>query len=432
MKTLLYHILLVIALFIVFWYIVSAVADSSTPYRDLSEAGVDFYGHGREQKEPEHLKAVCIGLMGPEKTLEGKQLQHGVAMAIEEANAKGGYHGISYKIIFRPDDGPWGMAAKQVVRLTYEDKVWLILGGLDGHRTHLAELISAKAWIPIVTPCAHDLTIDYANVPWVFRCMPDDNRQARVLLRYAIERGYRRLIVLTEGERESHTAFLRLKEVANREHYPLTRHLEYIPHNPTAILSRIQNASMDAILVWGRPHTVLPLLNALREVGITVPVLGPAVLATPEIATKANELGEIIVAAPYDLSQDDAAISSFRQKYQKRTGTLPSPIAFFAYDATRLVITAIERAGLNRARIRDELARMSFDGLTGTIHFDGLGGNPTEPVLMTLRAGQWVRLNPESQKTGKPESQQEQDIQDFRLQSGNPRKPESRKASKRK
>ncbi len=395
-----------IFMFIAFGCPFFAVANSSVPYSDFSEAGAEFYGQGREAGEPDKLKSVRLGLMGPEKTPEGKQLQNGVALAIEQANARGGYHGVPYEIIFRPDDGPWGMAAKQVVHLTYDDEVWAILGGLDGHRTHLAELIAAKAWIPIITPTASDLTIDYANVPWVFRCMPSDTRQAQILLNYAYQHGYKNLIVLTEGQREAHTGFLRLNEVARRMRYQISMHIEYNPHNPTAILPRLKNITIDAIIIWGHPDSALPLLIALREDDITDPVLAPAIFAIPQIAQKAPTTGELIVAAPYDLSrfrknsescsnesqENDTPISTFMQQYQKRTGTFPSPIALFAYDATRMVIAAIERAGLNRAKIRDELSRISFDGLTGMIHFDSLGGNPAQPVLMILREGQWMHV----------------------------------------
>jgi len=400
------NILPTIFMFIAFWHISFAIANPSIPYSDFSEAGAEFYGQGREESEPDKLKAVRLGLMGPEKTSEGKQLQNGVALAIEQANARGGYRGIPYEIIFRPDDGPWGMAAKQVVRLTYEDEVWAILGGLDGHRTHLAELIAAKAWIPIVTPTASDLSIDYANVPWVFRCIPSDTRQAETLLNYAHKRGYKNLVVLTEGQREAHTGFLRLKEVARRMRYQISMHIEYNPHNSTAILPRLKNIAIDAIIIWGHTDSALPLLIALREDGITAPVLAPAILAIPQIAQKAPTTGELIVAAPCDLSrfgknaescsnesqENDTPISTFMQQYQKRTGTFPSPIALFAYDATRMVIAAIERAGLNRAIIRDELSRISFNGITGMIHFDSLGGNPAQPVLMILREGQWMRV----------------------------------------
>jgi ABC-type branched-subunit amino acid transport system substrate-binding protein len=46
---------------------------------------------------------------------------------------------------------------------------------------------------------------------------------------------------------------------------------------------------------------------------------------------------------------------------------------------------------LNRARIRDALARISFDGITGKIEFDSLRGNVAAPILMTVKSGRWTR-----------------------------------------
>jgi ABC-type branched-subunit amino acid transport system substrate-binding protein len=358
----------------------------------LTDAGAGFFGHGRESQDPDTLTAVRIGLTGPAKTREGLHLQYGTALAIEDANKLGGYRGIPYEVVFRPDDGPWGIAAKQVVRLTYEDEVWTILGGLDGHHAHLAELIAAKAWIPVVTPYASDRTVDYANVPWVFRCAPDDGQQARALVRHARQQRYRRIVVLTEGERESSIGWERLLDTAKQERRPFALHIEYDPYNPASVRSRLQNVTADAFIIWGNAERVLPLIRTIRELGKTAPVLGPASLATPEFAENASGLGEILVVAPHDLSRDDHELRAFHRRYAEYAGMPPSPVALYAYDATRMIQTAIERAGLNRARIRDELASMSFDGLVGKISFNSLGGNSAKPVLMALELGRWVRL----------------------------------------
>ena len=362
------------------------------PYRTFSEAGAAFYGHGRELEAPPDLRSVRIGLIGPEKGRAGMHLKNGTAMAVKEANTQGGYRGLPFEVVFRPNDGPWGMGAKQAVRLTYEDEVWAILGALDGHHAHLAELIAAKAWIPVVTPSASDLTIDYANVPWVFRCMPDDAQQAGMLVRHAGRRGYKRTVVLSEGERESRNGWERLLDASQRERFPFILHVEYDPLHPTTILPRLQHVELDALIIWGRPESVLPLIHALRKMGITAPVLGPSLLATPSFAEEARGLQDITVVAPYDMSRDDPDRIDFYQAYVQHTGLPPSPIAIYAYDATRMIIQAIGRAGLNRTRIRDELAHMSFDGLAGAIQFDTLGGNRAEPVLMTCTAGEWVCL----------------------------------------
>ena len=378
-------------LFNILWFL-PFISDVSDPYFDFSNAGAKFYGHGRELKEPVGLKSVRIGVMGPEKASEGKQLRHSVEMALEEANKKGGYHGIPYEMVFRSDDGPWGTASKQVVRLAYEDNIWAIIGGLDGHHAHLAELVVAKAWVPVITPCAADFTIDYANVPWVFRCIPDDNRQAGALLDFARERGYKRIVVLTELQREAYIGFQRLKETSWRKRYPLALHIQYSSNHPEHVLPRLRGMSMDALVIWGSHGSVIPLIGVLRKAGITVPVLGPSALATPKMAKAAHLWGELIVAAPCDLSRDDPEFLNFKQRYEKRTGTSPSPVALFTYDTSCLLIKVIEKTGLNRVRIRDELAKASFNGLTGNIRFNSLGGNRAEPVLMTLEGGGWVRL----------------------------------------
>jgi ABC-type branched-subunit amino acid transport system substrate-binding protein len=362
------------------------------PYRTLSEDGAGFFGHGRESQDPDSLSAVRIGLTGPGKTVDGLHLQYGAALAIEDANRRGGYRGVPYEVIFRPDDGPWGTAAKQVVQLTYEDDVWAILGSLDGQHAHLAELIAAKAWIPVVTPWASDRTVDYANVPWVFRCAPDDGRQALALIRHASQQGYKHTIVLSEGDRESRTGWERLRDAARWERHHFTLHIEYDPYNPTAILPRLERVTADAFIIWGKAQGALSLIRDIRKLGITAPVLGPILLATPEFANGAHELGDIVVVAPYHLNEDSSERRAFYERYMDKTGMPPSPVALYAYDATRLIQAAIENAGLNRARIRDELARTSFDGLVGNIHFDTLGGNPAEPELMTLRLGEWISL----------------------------------------
>jgi len=360
------------------------------PYFDFSKAGAGFYGAGREVPDPV-VTTVRIGVLAPAKDFEGRQMRSGVEIAIEEANERGGYRGIPYEAVVRADDGPWGVAAGQLVSLAYEDKVWAVIGGIDGNRTHVAELVASKAWVPVITPAASDSSVDYANVPWVFRCVPADSRQADLLLGYAQNKGYRNLIAITEMQRDGYTGFTRLQQAAWLEHQPLAAHLQYPPGNPEAILPQLREFDADAFVVWGSAKSAAALIRVLRTAGAEVPILGPSELAGPEL-TQLDVTGNIVVAAPCDLSRDDDGMRRFVDAFRRRTGTEPSAIAMYAYDSARLTIDAVERAGLNRARIRDELAGTSFQGITGKIEFNSLRGNTADPVLLKLQDGRWVRL----------------------------------------
>jgi branched-chain amino acid transport system substrate-binding protein len=363
------------------------------PYFDFSKAGSGFYGPGREAPDPVNLKSVRIGVMGPGKDAEGLQMRTGVRMALDEMNRKGGYKGIPYEMVFRPDDGPWGMAAKQVVDFAYEDNVWTIIGGLDGLRTHIAELVVSKVWVPVVTPSASDVSIDYANVPWVFRCAPADSRQAELLLDYAQKRGYKRVAVLTEAQRDGHTGFLRLREAAGHRNIELEAHLQFAAGNPEAVVPQLHGLKPDALIIWGSSGPSLDLLRVLRAAGIKTRVLGPASLASAEIPADPAWIGDLVVAAPYDLSRENQALREFSARFKSLAGVPPTPIALLSYDAARLVAKTVGTVGLNRMRIRDELARISYEGIAGKTEFNSLRGNVREPVMLTLRNGRWVQVN---------------------------------------
>ena len=363
------------------------------PYRELSGSG--FAGPGREIEPPDSLASVRVGLIGPGDTPQGRQLRQGAMLAAAQANAGGGYRGIPFEIIARADDGPWGVAAQQVVELSYGDEVWAIIGSVDGKRAHAAELVAAKAWVPVVITAAADRTIDYANVPWVFRCLPDDRVQAEALLGAVEAGGWSRVVVVSEANRDTRAAIERLREAAGDRRMVLHRLLEYRPRDLGAIVSQIRDAKADVLLVWGHAASAMALIEAARGAGVSVPVLAPSQLAVPEVGARADRLRPLIVAAPFDYTDADVERMDFERRFIDAAGEQPTYVAAFAYDSMRLVLAAIDSAGLNRARIRDRLAQTSFDGVTGKISFNGVGGNRDSlPVLLTVEDGVWQRWLP--------------------------------------
>jgi len=368
--------------------VLTAGPTASEPYRNLAIAGAGFLGPGRDTPAPDTLTTIRLGVAGPANTAAGRQLLQGVTLAAAEANARGGYHDLPYEVISRPDDGPWGVVAKQIVRLACEDEAWVIIGSLDGARAHAAELVAAKLWVPVLATAA-DHTIDYANVPWVFRVLPDDLSQARALLRTAAEAGWKRLVLISEGWRDAHLGAAQLLRDASGWGLEVVLHLEYDPYAPTDGVRRVLENPADAIVIWGRPFAAVPLMAALRRAKVEAPFLLPAVLAVQEVAQLGEGGGEVLVASPCDLSARSPEMTSFILRWRQQTGSEPSCVGAIAYDAARLAIAAIERVGLNRARIRDELAASDFMGLNGGFSFNSLGGRVHQPVMQTLRDGRW-------------------------------------------
>ena len=89
-------------------------------------------------------------------------------MAVEEANASGGFEGAPYRLIPAWSQNPWEAAVRQLADIVFQRRVWVIVGGADSATTHLAEQIVAKAHVPLVSPISTDKTVNLANVPWTF------------------------------------------------------------------------------------------------------------------------------------------------------------------------------------------------------------------------------------------------------------------------
>ena len=78
--------------------------------------------------------------------------------------------------------------------------------------------------------------------------------------------------------------------------------------------------------------------------------------------------------------------------FEARFGRPPDYAAAHAYDAARLLIAAIGKGGLNRARIGDALRALSpWQGATGTVTWDATGSNTRPVPLGTIRNGRIER-----------------------------------------
>jgi ABC-type branched-subunit amino acid transport system substrate-binding protein len=143
----------------------------------------DYHGPEREEPEPV-VEEVRIGFFAPHEAgnLPGQSLWRGAMAAIEEANANEGYHGKPFRLVCRWADNPWGAGSREMTRLVYEDKVWAVIGSIDGAGTHIAEQVATKARITLVSPLSGDPSLTHTAVPWMFRLPPDDSAGASLAL----------------------------------------------------------------------------------------------------------------------------------------------------------------------------------------------------------------------------------------------------------
>ncbi|MFQ6045524.1 MAG: ABC transporter substrate-binding protein, partial [Gemmatimonadales bacterium] len=348
------------------------------PHRFFFDAPIDYYGAGRDKRPPAGLEEVRIGFLGPiegsRDSSRGRRMLQGAMLAVEEANAQGGYRGLPFKLVVRNDLGLWGASSNELVAL-HEAGVWGTLGSIDGANTHIMLRIALKIDMPLVVSGDTDPTLTETLIPWMIRVSGDDRQTCYALALYAYDvRGYRRVAVLRVNNRYGRVGTAEFKDAMRRLGAPIVLEMRFTQGDTsfTSQLERIRLARADAVLVWGDPEEAGRIVRQMREMGMDLPVMGSDRIVSPKFLELAGPAAEGVVATYlYNPESDDPYLGSFAGRYRARFREDPETFAAHAYDGMNLLIDAIRAAGLNRVRIRDRLTALDeYRGVTGRIVFD--------------------------------------------------------------
>lgn len=399
------------------------------PYRrfflDSWNTGLEYTGPGREYTEPSDIDSVKIGFLGPlyrvipQEEGEAMPLQyfemgqymlHGAELAVEEANARGGYRGkLPYQMVKRNDPvvqvdhtWMWALFSTNVVDLCYNEKVWALFGTISGENSHIMIRIGLKVEIPMMNTADTDPTFTETAIPWLFRVISDDRIQCYVLAKYAYEKmGYKRIAVIRYNGRYGRVGVKEFREASQRLGHPLLIELKF--NNGEKDFSKrlawIKRLKPDAVLVWGNGVECARIVKQMREMEMNQPVLGSDRMIYPKFLDIAGEAAEGVVATcPWDPTQENPLLSAFRERYRKRFGEEPETYAAHAYDGMNMLIEAIEEAGLNRAKIRDALEKRRtniYHGVTGSIPLNDIYCDAGPISIAVVRNGKWVFISEE-------------------------------------
>jgi len=380
------------------------------PYKEHFLVQMEYTGPGRAFPEPQDVNAVRIGFIGPimstvsvatggkshEETLGTKMLQ-GCRLAVEEANARGGYRArnLPFELVVSNDNGLWGASGNEIVKMAYRDKVWAILGTIDGANSHIAIRVALKAEIVMMNSGDTDPTFIETNIPWVFRCISDDRQQGYLLVDYLYRKlKLERVGILRSSNRYGRFGVREVNDSSRRLGRPIVLEMAYNLglEDFSLQLERLREAHVQAIVHWGDAREGALILNQMRSAGMEQPYFACDRCISEEFLTLAGANAEgVICTSAWDPTRTDPAYTAFRTAFRARFGEEAETFAAHAYDGMNMLIWAIEAAGLNRAKIRDVLAHRSlpWKGVTGDIVLSAALDDVGEVYLALCEGGRW-------------------------------------------
>jgi ABC-type branched-subunit amino acid transport system substrate-binding protein len=388
------------------------------PFKTHFRTQMEYTGPGRTIPEPDlaALKSVKVGFIGPlyptvsvatggksHEEILGRKMHQGAVLAIEEANARGGFKGrLPYELVVSNDNGLWGSSGNEITKQAYRDKVWAILGTIDGANSHIAIRVALKCELFMMNSGDTDPTFIETNIPWVARCIGDDRQMNYLLVDYMVRKGgFRRVGIIRASNRFGRFGVREINDGMRRLGRPVVAEMAYkVGQEDFALeLGRLKAAKVDAVVHWGDDVEGAKVLNQMRAMGMSQPFLANDRCVSDEFVRIAGANAEGVVCAfPWDPTRTEPAYQAFRDRFRTRFGEEAETYAAHAYDGMNMILWAIEAVGLNRAKVRDVIAYRTapWPGVTGPIPFSSVLDDIGAVYLARREGGTWSYLSREA------------------------------------
>lgn len=385
--------------------------DEAVPYRRFTKPYYDWFVqentieyNGAAAQRPDgdlsRLSEIAIGVLEPvennPESVFGIPALHGAQLAVEEANARGGYKGKPFALKIHNESALWGASSTELVKMLFNEDCWGMLGCIDGQNCHIALRVTLKLELPIVDTGTTDPTVTETRIQWLLHNFPDDRQQGYTLADYVFkDLKLKRIGVLRTQTRYARIGVAKFNDQARRmrRQPALEVKFERGDKDFSNQLRMLRDAKVEGIVIWGEAPEAGLILKQMRALGMTQPVFGSSRLASPQLLEIAGPAAEgLVVTAALDPTTTDARWLAFRDAYRRKFHEEPSDYSAYAYDGMNILISAIEKAGLNRGRIMDALRQYqmkSYPGVAGDAYFDHTLNNIAPIHLARVKDGKF-------------------------------------------
>jgi branched-chain amino acid transport system substrate-binding protein len=310
------------------------------------------------------LPTLKIGLVAPFEGLDralGYEVLFAVKLAIQERNQNGGLNGYRVELVALNDFDDPADAALQARALRADPDVL----GVVGHLSSAASL----AALPVYQEA--NLAV---SIPWTVAATGSEIDQAGVVS-----------LAANAGETAARLAAVTQQMGLDKVVKLSDNDIDHL------------NANLQGIQLETGAVTAGEIVLALQAAGISVPLFGQVEVGSPQLTQVAATAADgLIFVSPGPNPADVAEAAAFSEAYRSLAGFPPGPRAILAYDATQVLLDAIEQAmaahqtAPTRTAVRSIIAHVRRQGLTGQIAFDAQGWRIDAPVwVYQISGGQY-------------------------------------------
>ena len=351
---------------------------------------------GEDPAAPRQAETVRIGFLAA-----GDRVTYvdAAGIAVTEANERGGVLGMPVELVSRIEIEEASVSVQSAERMIVEEGVVALAGpNRSSHAIAVAEL-AQRHRLPMVTTSATNPDVTKAG-DFVFMAAFTDMFQGQVMAQFAREDlGLAKVAVLTRrGEvyTEGTSGFFRSVFTASGGEVVADEFYDSGETDFAGPLGRMAEAQPEALFISGFAQEPALITRQARALPLRNPEGKPALFLGADSWDNPNLLGDETAelegsyfATHFTPDSDEPGARRFVDRYRSIYGASPSGGDAVSYDAVRLLLEAIERAGsLEPEAVRDQLAATAnYAGATRVAAFNQNRHPVKSVVIMTVRDG---------------------------------------------
>jgi branched-chain amino acid transport system substrate-binding protein len=369
---------------------------------------------------------IKIGVSGPftgGSSSMGVSMRHGVRLAIDEINKKGGVLGRKLFPVERDDEAKNERGGEIAQELINKEKVVATVGFINTGVALASQRYYEEAKIPVMNNVATGSILTKQFLPpefpdnYVFRNSAHDGIQAPMIVEEAIvRRKFTKVAILADSTNYGQLGKDDLtKALADKNITPVAVEKFNIKDvDMTPQLLKAKEAGAEVILTYGIGPELAQIANGMTKLGWKVPMIGSWTLSMASFVDNAGAGGEG-ARMPETFIQDPntqkrkAFIDAYLKEFKPKNNRIDSPVsAAQAYDSVFLLAAAIKQAGSTDGKqIKDALENLK-DKVEGVVTVynkpfnkdDHEAITPNIPVIGEVKGGRVVYAYEEDQKKG--------------------------------
>lgn len=318
-------------------------------------------------------------------------------LAIEEANAAGGIDNKLIKLITEDTQCNARITVNAIQKLISINKVPIIIGPTWGDSFQGGYPVLRAAKVPAISPSTAIEALEYAKEPidYAFSTWFPQMAEADRMTKYLSDQNLKKVAIIYDQDPFG-VVMVDLFQKGVKKHgltIVTTQQLPTGSEDFRTILVKIKVAKPDVIFArFLSGDTKVRFTKQARDLGIDAAIIGTADTQDPSLV---KSFGSLLDGMLYTYPITSGAYDDFSRKYKEKYNIEPQgPSAANAYDAVRLAIEALRKAGENGEKLQSALLNIKIAGTVmremsfGENH--GIRGGDFE--IKTIRGGNFIKV----------------------------------------